>query len=268
MANSRISTLGTILKPTLVRGGLALLALLATYDTLSSQFELPTIRRWWGMSGSLLPWWGWLLILQLAAICVLFEFAYRRVGKAALAANERPSPGHALARGLYIGLVSIDGGKIESQHLIEIGIIGFNGSGRAAGVSKISGSITASWKSADGSTEEIELPTPRLLAERSNTESMPDQAEFLIVLEQVLRPDMPGKFIEALNHGQIMFDFDSLEITMKSCEPDEALALARLTLWNGAVLRKGVGFSTHKHHKLRAASIVTAQASLGEPNAR
>jgi len=94
MAESRISTLGTLLKPKVVRVGLALFGLLAAYDTLSSQLELPTARRWWGMSGSLLPWWGWLLILQAIFVYALFEYV-RRGGQAA-ARSERPADSEEL----------------------------------------------------------------------------------------------------------------------------------------------------------------------------
>lgn len=82
MAESRTSTFGALLKPKLVRVGLAIFAALAAYDTLSSQLELPTVRRWWGMSGSLLPWWGWLLILQAIFVYALFEYV-RRLSPAA-----------------------------------------------------------------------------------------------------------------------------------------------------------------------------------------
>lgn|GEM_PF-5181626 len=80
IAETRLSTLGALLKPTLVRVWLVLFGSLATYDTLASQLELRTIRAWWGMSGSLMPWWGWLLVLQAILFYALFEYVRRQLG--------------------------------------------------------------------------------------------------------------------------------------------------------------------------------------------
>jgi hypothetical protein len=77
MAQSRARTLVALLKPKVVRIGLVLFSVLAAYDTLANQLELPTARRWWGISGSLLPWWGWLLILQGIFVYALFDYVRR-----------------------------------------------------------------------------------------------------------------------------------------------------------------------------------------------
>lgn len=74
---TRINTFLAIVRPPLVRVVLGLWAGLAGYDVLSSQFELPTIRAVWGMSGNLLPWLGWLLILQAIFVYALFEYVRR-----------------------------------------------------------------------------------------------------------------------------------------------------------------------------------------------
>ncbi|GGC24404.1 hypothetical protein GCM10011371_10060 [Novosphingobium marinum] len=56
---------------------------LGVYDAASSQFELPKLGGFvpWvsnNMSGMLLPWWGWLLILQGVAYYALFEYVRTR----------------------------------------------------------------------------------------------------------------------------------------------------------------------------------------------
>jgi hypothetical protein len=179
---------------------------------------------------------------------------------------ESAAPEEELEKGLYVGVIVLDAAKIESQHLIEIGIVGFNGSGRAACVSSVRGSVRAIFKTREGDeTEELDLPTPRLLTDRSNTDFMPHHTEFLIVLEQVLRPGAPERLLAAFEHGPIIFDLDDVEIQMKSCRRDEPDVFARLKLWNGAVLRQASGFSTHKQHKLRPQSVTLGQATLGDP---
>lgn len=47
------------------------------YDAASNQFGFPKISALWGMSGDLLPWWGWLLIGQAVFVYALFEYVRR-----------------------------------------------------------------------------------------------------------------------------------------------------------------------------------------------
>jgi hypothetical protein len=175
---------------------------------------------------------------------------------------EGPAPEEELEKGLYVGSIVLDATKMETQHLIEIGIVGFNGSGRAACVSSVRGLVKVFFKTGESETiGELHLPTPRLLTDRSNIDFMPSSAEFLIVLEQVLRPGVPEQLVAGLDYGQLIFDLDNLEIQMKSCRRDEPDVFARLKLWNGAVLRRASGFSTHRQHKLTVQAVTTAVSS-------
>lgn len=83
MAEKPTTVLGDMFRPWWVRWLGIGLAALASYDTLSSQLELPTVRKLLGMSGALLPWWGWLLILQAVFVIALFEFVRRNVSSGA-----------------------------------------------------------------------------------------------------------------------------------------------------------------------------------------
>jgi hypothetical protein len=74
MAEAKKSVLAEVLRPKLVRYGGLLMALVAAWDAISNQFSLPKMGRLLGMSGSLLPWWGWLLILQALFVYGLFEY--------------------------------------------------------------------------------------------------------------------------------------------------------------------------------------------------
>ena len=74
MADSRLSTLRALWAPKLVKFVFGVVALVASYDSFSSQFRWPKLGDLLGMSGSLLPWWGWLLILQAIFVYALFEY--------------------------------------------------------------------------------------------------------------------------------------------------------------------------------------------------
>lgn len=93
MPDSRTDTLKAFLKPKIVKWGGGLAAVLGVWDALSSQFGLPTLREVFGMSGALLPWWGWLLILQAIFIYALFE--YVRANVSDLRATPSPSAAEA-----------------------------------------------------------------------------------------------------------------------------------------------------------------------------
>jgi len=86
MAETRSGFLQSLLAPKIVRAGLILWILFSGYDTVSSQLELPTVRALLGMSGSLLPWWGWLLVLQAILGYALFEYVRRNI------ASPTPAP--------------------------------------------------------------------------------------------------------------------------------------------------------------------------------
>ena len=77
MAESRITTLHAMLRPKLVRWTGGGLIALGGYDAASSQFGFPKIDRVLGMSGMLLPWWGWLQILQAVFVYGLFDYVRR-----------------------------------------------------------------------------------------------------------------------------------------------------------------------------------------------
>lgn len=80
---ARVSVLLDVIRPWFVRILLSLWGVTAGYDGVSNQFGLQKIPKVWGMTGSLLPWWGWLLVLQAIFVFALFEYVRR---------NAAPSP--------------------------------------------------------------------------------------------------------------------------------------------------------------------------------
>ena len=77
MPESRLSTFRELWKPKIVKVGGAIVAALAGYDAASNQLGFVKIGEVLGMSGTLLPWWGWLLILQAIFVYALFEYVRR-----------------------------------------------------------------------------------------------------------------------------------------------------------------------------------------------
>jgi hypothetical protein len=86
MGEENISYLRQLLSQPVVRYGGGAVSLVGLYDTfrevVSSEFgiTLPTIRAAVGMTGAdLLPWWGWLLILQAVLNYALFTYVRQKL---------------------------------------------------------------------------------------------------------------------------------------------------------------------------------------------
>jgi hypothetical protein len=77
MSESRLSTIRGLWKPKIVKIGGTLVAALASYDAASNQLGFVKIGEVLGMSGTLLPWWGWLLAVQAVFAYALFEYVRR-----------------------------------------------------------------------------------------------------------------------------------------------------------------------------------------------
>jgi hypothetical protein len=79
MAQGRASTLQEVLKPRIVRLAGGTVVGLGFYDVLCNQLGLPPLKTLVGMSGAIMPWWGWLLILQSVFVYALFEYVRSKV---------------------------------------------------------------------------------------------------------------------------------------------------------------------------------------------
>jgi hypothetical protein len=66
-----------LFKPLAVRIGASSAGIIGAYDAISNQFILPKLGKIIGMSGTLLPWWGWLLVLEAILVFALFEYVRR-----------------------------------------------------------------------------------------------------------------------------------------------------------------------------------------------
>jgi hypothetical protein len=76
---TKLSFIYELTRPKIVRIVLALWAFSATYDGVANQYGLHKIPALWGMTESLLPWWGWLLVAQAVFVYALFEYVRRNM---------------------------------------------------------------------------------------------------------------------------------------------------------------------------------------------
>ncbi len=79
MAEAHFQTLRAVFRPLTVKIVTGITTAVGAYDTFANQLEFPTLRRLFGMSGALMPWWGWLLVLQAIFVAALFEYIRRNL---------------------------------------------------------------------------------------------------------------------------------------------------------------------------------------------
>ena len=83
MSESRLQTLGAVLRSWVARLVVGGSIFAGIYQFGCDPFDWPKLPALWGMTGVLVPWWGWLLIAQAGFVYALFEY----VRRAPLAAN-------------------------------------------------------------------------------------------------------------------------------------------------------------------------------------
>ena len=107
-------------RPAWVALGLAFGAI-ATYDGVANQLGLPNLGNMMGKTGSLLPWWGWLLVIQAIAVAALFDYVRRNVP---VAVPQQPAvnPERLVAIETKLETVRVDGainhtdlGKLQGE---------------------------------------------------------------------------------------------------------------------------------------------------------
>jgi hypothetical protein len=161
-----------------------------------------------------------------------------------------------LTRGLYVAKIEIDVGRLQSDHVVEIAIFGFNGTNKVVSFSRVTGNIALSISGAQDVA--FQLSPPSILAHRSNPDAFPDFTEFLLVFEQSLRPGAVEWLAENLPNHRILFDLDQLDVMI---EVRGEGASARLPIWNGATVHREDGYRTHRLHRLHVEDVVIGSAS-------
>lgn len=126
-------------------------------------------------------------------------------------------------RGLYVGRMSIDASKLETERYLEFAAFGFNATGVALDIQRVQGSIAVTVKG----QHQFDLSTPRIMQERGGTRTE-NYGEFLVVLEQRIQPEL----FEMLNRdpSSVRFELDKLDVL--AGESDNIEASARLPLWS------------------------------------
>ncbi len=115
MGTGAFQLIRDLFRPRLVRVFTLGLGFLAGYDAASNQFEWPKLGKLLGMSGNLLPWWGWLLILQAIFVFGLFEYVRRNApaGRGDAVPSQSP-PNDTELQGALSGLIAT-AASIERQ---------------------------------------------------------------------------------------------------------------------------------------------------------
>lgn len=146
------------------------------------------------------------------------------------AADTMEATGTLGLHGLYVGNIIVAAGALESEHRLEIAIIGYNGTGEVIQLSDISGRI----KAGTGNLRDmVELPAPIV---QGLFKANPGAEFFMAVLQDVSQ-DQAEEYLTALNSNkQLSLDLREWSITLASLSnPDKS---STLPLWDGVNLRR------------------------------
>lgn len=133
--------------------------------------------------------------------------------------------------GLYVGLIIASAGALHSQGILEIAIRGFNGTGSAVRVRGVKGRM----RSGVGNLRDLyQLPPPAMVSEHT-PDSIAGGAEFQILLNQNVGPEMVKTFLDAFDGG-IQIDLRELNIEIEGLE--DKSRIGRLPLWDALTLKR------------------------------
>ena len=85
MPETRLQLLRRVFRKWWARIAVAVSMFAGLYQFACDQFGFPTIPAVWGMTGAIVPWWGWLLIAQAIFVYALFEYVRKLPGATASA---------------------------------------------------------------------------------------------------------------------------------------------------------------------------------------
>ena len=128
---------------------------------------------------------------------------------------------------MYIGQILAFDTELDSQHILNLAVRGYNGTGRKRKVLRVEGQIKMG-------PQEIVLMPPAL---HSTSDILLPDAEFVFNLRQSLTPDQVSQFRALEAEGKdVLLAFDRLNITTKNALFGTA---ERIELWDGISLRHG-----------------------------
>lgn len=116
---------------------------------------------------------------------------------------------------------------------MDIVIRGFNASGLDIENDGVSGSVVFVPRTLDGASDRIELPTPRLAAERGPQGAVKNLSEFQYIIEQRIPKAIAESILLSANEKYAEFHFCHLKVMVKS-----GPVRMRIPLWTAMTVRK------------------------------
>jgi hypothetical protein len=155
---------------------------------------------------------------------------------------------------LYVGMVIVSAGSLESAGYIELAIRAFNGADVPLRVATIGGHVRGGIGNADGT----DLP-PVEWQHAFNTEPVPTFTEFMVVLHQPLDDETAQAYLHAFDTDYVALDLRNLDIEMRTLDEERH---ARLPLWDGVSLRRRDDIFTGRIIMMTLSDTVSVTPSL------
>lgn len=230
------------------------MGIVGTYDIACNQFGTPKIPELWGMTGSLLPWWAWLLILETVSLVALFEYGWRKKPPA--------SAGADFASGLYVGELRLSANHLGDGYL-ELAVRGFNGTGEPIGVAEVLGHIRLEGAVETDPEELVALPRPVLLTDRTSTKNIAPKAEIFLVLHQYLDRRRREIVSRQIMKKGARFNLKEFKIEMASVS--DPTKCAPLPFWAGIFVRSDNWAGSDRIIEVEMQAVTMPAPSIGTP---
>lgn len=113
----------------------------------------------------------------------------------------------------YVGICTVDIGKMDTDHRVDICIIAYNGNSLPVRATHLEGNISLSMRNSAGETIAEQLSAPVLEKEQGHALAMPN-SEFLLVLHQYVTKKQATMIKSCLQFGTVTFDLRKLIICL------------------------------------------------------
>lgn len=133
---------------------------------------------------------------------------------------------------LYVGESQIDVRNLDAENFVEVAMRAFNGSNQRIDLVSVTGQMVAALLNEENvEVERFSLNSPVVLFDRTQIKGVDPKTEFMLVMEQSLRPAVAAKISTAVRQGAINFYLEDLVATV--CATEDPTERVRLRLWDG-----------------------------------
>lgn len=151
----------------------------------------------------------------------------------------------------YVGESQISVQALAADHVMDVAMRMFNGSDHSVDLVMVKGNIEAVLLDAERKElDRFPLSAPTVLWDRAKISDIEPKSEFLLVIEQAVRPQIARRLLDSMKTGWVHFYLENLEVYVALT--DDPSVKVRVKLWDAVTLSR-------KDQFLRSGRLVIAR---------